>query len=261
MGAEVLVFPPLFSGAVRAGSSGHFCLRSQPRSISSSTEANPNDREDPRPTRGLSVREMIFYIIVLVIAGVIHLLSQDRASSAEPASYSAACSTPIGDAPSSTGQVEGGDIVRAATPGRAFKDALAIRPGSPARIKMRLSNQGPNTIDQLCIFATLPDHATQSPSVSMTAVAVSSPASSRVTDTASLHTIPGRAACLIYDPASTKLLDRHGSTTQSLSDEILTGGVTVGPLNVPIESVRFVQFQVQIRPISENEPCASSQVL
>ena len=54
---------------------------------------------------------------------------------------------------------------------------------------------------------------------------------------------------------STEFMDRNGAVIESLPDDILDGGVRVGPLDVPLSAVRYVQFYVSVTPSEEKASC------
>ncbi len=155
-------------------------------------------------------------------------------------------------------QLEYGDFVRDSGSDDHFEDPLTAESGSEATIKLRLSNPGPEKIDAVCVSATLPANATPSPSVS---VAVSSPHVANPdgpSDTASITTYPARAVCLALVPHSTEFMDRNGAVIRPLPDEILDGGVRVGPIDVPLSAVRFVQFKVELEPSEGRVSCGDA---
>lgn len=153
------------------------------------------------------------------------------------------------------GQLEFGDFVRASGSGDHFEDPLTAESGSEAVIKLRLSNAGPGEIDAVCVSATLPANATPSPSVSVLVSSLPAVTPDDPTDTASITTYPARAVCLALVPHSTEFMDRNGAVIKSLPDEILDGGVRVGPIDVPLSSVRFVQFKVALEPSEDQAAC------
>ncbi|MBK8295502.1 MAG: hypothetical protein IPK93_12415 [Solirubrobacterales bacterium] len=133
------------------------------------------------------------------------------------------------------GQIEGGDFVRAAT-GEDFSDPVTADPNSEVVVRLRLSNTGPSQIDAVCVSAGLPETATESSSVSVKVESLPTVVPNNTTDTTSIQTYPGQPVCLALVPGSTELLDRNGAVVESLPDQILDGGVQVGPIDVPLSS-------------------------
>jgi len=158
----------------------------------------------------------------------------------------------------SAAQLEFGDFVRASTD-QSFEDPLPADAGSQVAVKTRLSNAGPVLIDALCVSADFPETATSKPSIS---VAASSPGAStespNPSDTITINTYPPQPVCAVLLPGTTELLDANSGVVESLPDDLLNGGVKVGPIDVPLSSVRFVQFAVELNPTERGTDCSSS---
>jgi hypothetical protein len=149
------------------------------------------------------------------------------------------------------GQIEQGNIVRASltgAPGGSYKDPLVAPAGSVVAVGMRLSNGGPDEIRAVRVKAQIPPISGDA--LAVTVQAVSSEANpSPIADTAGLDVAARSAVCLRYVPGSAIERTLTGAVLRSLPDGITDGGVTAGPLGVPLEDTRTIVFKLRLEPV------------
>lgn len=226
------------------------------------TRAKPGSL-DPIPNPSRRLRRVLAVVLPIAIAAcvvtVIIAGSRGQGPLGDTPIHKTDCLSQIPASSSgSAAQLEFGDFVRASTH-QSFEDPLRAAPGSRVAVRTRLSNPGPVLIDAVCVSADFPDRATSNPSISVTA---SSPGASAESpdpsDTVTINTYPPQPVCLVLLPGTTELLDGNSGVVESLPDDLLGDGVMVGPIDVPLSSVRFVQFNVKLTPTERGTGCGSN---
>lgn len=157
---------------------------------------------------------------------------------------SAIALSPVSAAETPTGQIEGGNIYRAAnvTKGGEFVDPTNATCGETVQFRVRIHNVGAYALENVKVQATLPSAAATSHSSKVT---VSASNGNTVTDTAGVTL--DKEATLAYVAGSTELLDANQNKLANLADGIVGGGVTLADkVGVSTQQKRSVQFKAKV---------------
>ncbi len=149
------------------------------------------------------------------------------------------------------GQIEQGNIVRASltgAPGGSYRDPLVAPAGSVIAVGMRLSNGGPDEIKAARVKAEIPPISGDALAVTMNAASAEANPSP-IADTVGLDVADRSAVCPRYVPGSSIERTLSGEVLRSLPDGITEGGVTVGPIGVPLEDTRTIVFKLRLEPV------------
>lgn len=237
--------------------------RTPPRSTESTEDSGSPASDQPAPSRLSAGRRgplPVFGVIVaLLLAAAVVLLTQngDDAPPGADAATGSRCTRLLREVPAPSpaephpvGGFEMGDFARAARmPGGHYEDPVDLKPSGNARIKARLSNGGPEAISRTCVTATGPARSSAHPALKIKLI--SPYANPKDTDdTVSFSVAGDQPACLRLKPGTTEFQTPSGSVLANLPDDILGPGVMVGAVDVPLEDVRFVVFDVR----AQSEP-------
>jgi hypothetical protein len=152
-------------------------------------------------------------------------------------------------------QLEQGDFFRGGVGSvRAFTDPVLVSVGQELRLAVRLKNGGPDEIPEAIVKVTVPNIAASSESASATVRAdVAHPR--EVADTVTMNFDANRSACLRYVSGSTQFLDSHHGVIRSLPDGVISKGLTVGPVGVPLTDTRYVVFSLRTLGLPSGSRC------
>lgn len=208
----------------------------------------------PWPPRPLAVAGVVAAALLGAAMGV--LLDQvfdDHAVPATTATSTIPPTTTTSAVPTGAGQIEGGNIFRSreSTSSRDFDDVTAARVDDIVLMKIRLSNPGPDELKHVEVQAQLP--RTPVARIAVTATAGSPQSPTIVSDTTAV--VVKHPACLQYVLNSTELLDAHSAVITTLPDGITTEPIDAGPVDVPREAIRFVQFHVAVVDAPAADSC------
>lgn len=145
------------------------------------------------------------------------------------------------------GQLGSGDIYRVRNLSDNQSDFVVTANADlceTVQFKVRIHNAGPKTLEGVKVKATLTNGVRKDHSSTVTISADNNRANAVATGTAGVNL--SEAGSINYVNGSTELLDANGNKLSTMSDTILTSGVTVGKVGVSVNNKRFVQFKAKI---------------
>lgn len=160
-----------------------------------------------------------------------------------------------------TGQIEGGDILRASPNGRSgtFADTLPVHPDSSIVLGLRVSNPGPDALPRVLVKVSLPNTSAFQLMITGAASSVYANPSKTIANVVTLMS-SSRPICADYELGSTSLraLGQPGGLqgNKSLPDGVVLSGVEIGRVGARVEEGRIAYFRVHIRSVKEvGRPC------